>query len=106
LLAVYRRHRQHVWADHSIGHLERILEATGRYQRLAAPPCVCSVGLTGFTRLTEERGGMFVLRDPDAAVTAARAPGSGRTGRAQGPSPTTRGVAVPSRISATLIVHR
>jgi adenylate cyclase len=56
LLAVYRRHRQHVWLDHSIGHLERILETNGLHQRLQAPPCVCFVDLTGFTRLTEEQG--------------------------------------------------
>jgi adenylate cyclase len=56
LVAVYRRHRQHVWLDHSIGHLERILEAKGLYQRLDTPPCVCFVDLTGFTRLTEEQG--------------------------------------------------
>jgi class 3 adenylate cyclase len=56
LLAVYRRHRQHVWLDHSIGHLERILEAKGLHQRLDTPPCVCFVDLTGFTRLTEEQG--------------------------------------------------
>jgi class 3 adenylate cyclase len=56
LLAVYRRHRQHVWLDHSIGHLERILEANGLHQRLEAPPCVCFVDLTGYTRLTEEQG--------------------------------------------------
>jgi adenylate cyclase len=56
LLTVYRRHRQHVWLDHSIGHLERILEAKGLHQRLQAPPCVCFVDLTGYTRLTEERG--------------------------------------------------
>jgi class 3 adenylate cyclase len=56
LLAVYRQHRQHVWLDHSIGHLERILEANGLHQRLEAPPCVCFVDLTGYTRLTEERG--------------------------------------------------
>jgi hypothetical protein len=43
LVALYRRHRQHVWLDHSIGHLERILEAKGLYQRLEAPPCVCFV---------------------------------------------------------------
>jgi adenylate cyclase len=101
LVAVYRRHRQHVWLDHSIGHLERILEAKGLHQRLDTPPCVCFVDLTGFTRLTEEQGdaelagrlaalvegisrrhggrpvrwlgdgGMFVFRDPDAAVAAA-----------------------------------
>jgi adenylate cyclase len=56
LVALYRRHRQHVWLDHSIGHLERILEAKGLYQRLDTPPCVCFVDLTGFTRLTEEQG--------------------------------------------------
>jgi class 3 adenylate cyclase len=56
LVAVYRRHRQHVWLDHSIGHLERILEANGLHQRLEAPPCVCFVDLTGYTRLTEEQG--------------------------------------------------
>ncbi len=56
LLAVYRRHRQHVWLDHSIGHLERILEAKGLHRRLATPPCVCFVDLTGYTRLTEEQG--------------------------------------------------
>jgi adenylate cyclase len=55
-VALYRRHRQHVWLDHSIGHLERLLEAKGLYQRLDTPPRVCFVDLTGFTRLTEEQG--------------------------------------------------
>jgi adenylate cyclase len=56
LVATYRRHRQHVWLDHSIGHVERILEATGLHRRLDTPPCVCFVDLTGYTRLTEEQG--------------------------------------------------
>jgi adenylate cyclase len=56
LVAVYRRHRQHVWLDHSIGHLERILQATGTHQRLETPPCVCFVDLAGYTTLTEEQG--------------------------------------------------
>jgi adenylate cyclase len=56
LVAVYRRHRQHVWLDHSIDHLERILEAKGLHQRLDTPPCVCFVDLTGYTRQTEEQG--------------------------------------------------
>jgi adenylate cyclase len=69
LLAVYRRHRQHVWLDHSIGHLERILEIHGLHQRLETPPCVCFVDLAGYTRLTEEQG------DAAAAELAGRLAG-------------------------------
>jgi len=56
LLGVYRRHRQHVWLDHSIGHIEIILESKGLYERLESPPCVCFIDLAGYTRLTEEEG--------------------------------------------------
>jgi hypothetical protein len=40
LMAVYRRHRQHVWLDHRPPG--RILEAKGLYQRLEAPPASVS----------------------------------------------------------------
>jgi len=56
LLGIYRRHRQHVWLDHSIGHIEIILESKGLYERLESPPCVCFIDLAGYTRLTEEKG--------------------------------------------------
>lgn len=56
LLAIYRRHRQQVWLDHSIGHVEILLESKGLYERLERPPCVCFIDLTGYTRLTEDRG--------------------------------------------------
>jgi class 3 adenylate cyclase len=56
LLGIYRRHRQHVWLDHSIAHIEIILEAKGLYERLESPPCVCFIDLAGYTRLTEEKG--------------------------------------------------
>lgn len=66
LLGIYRRHRQHVWLDHSIGHIEIILESKGLYERLESPPCVCFIDLAGYTRLTEEKG------DRAAADTAER----------------------------------
>jgi len=56
LLGIYRRHRQHVWLDHSIGHIEIILESKGLHERLERPPCVCFIDLAGYTRLTEEEG--------------------------------------------------
>ena len=62
-----------------IGHLERILEAKGLYQHLDAPPCVCFVDLTGYTRVTEEQGD---------AVAASRL--AGLAGRGHLPSPAGR----------------
>jgi class 3 adenylate cyclase len=66
LVMVYRRHRSHVWIEHSVGHVEAALEAAGIEGYLPRPPAICFVDLTGYTRLTEERGDRF------AADVAAR----------------------------------
>lgn len=56
LLDVYRRHREHVWIEHCITCAEVALEHAGLYQRIPRPPAICFVDLTGYTRITEERG--------------------------------------------------
>ena len=66
LVMVYRRHRVHVWIEHSVNHVEAALEAAGIQDYLPQPPAICFVDLTGYTRLTEERGDRF------AADVAAR----------------------------------
>jgi adenylate cyclase len=66
LLMVYRRHRLHVWTEHSVNHVEAALEAEGVEGYVPQPPAICFVDLTGYTRLTEERGDRF------AAEVAAR----------------------------------
>jgi adenylate cyclase len=66
LLMVYRRRREHIWTEHAINHVEEALEGSGLQQRVAQPPAICFVDLTGYTRLTEERG------DEAAAEIAAR----------------------------------
>jgi adenylate cyclase len=66
LLMVYRRHREHLWTEHAINHVEEALEGSGLQQRLPQPPAICFVDLTGYTRLTEERG------DEAAAQVAGR----------------------------------
>jgi len=66
LLMVYRRRREHVWTEHAINHVEEALESSGLQQRVAQPPAICFVDLTGYTRLTEERG------DEAAAEVAGR----------------------------------
>jgi adenylate cyclase len=47
-------------------HVERALEQAGLYSRLERPPAMCFLDITGYTRLTEERG------DAAAAEVAAR----------------------------------
>jgi adenylate cyclase len=56
LLMVYRRHREHLWTEHAINHVEEALETSGLHARVPQPPAICFVDLTGYTRLTEERG--------------------------------------------------
>jgi adenylate cyclase len=56
VLQIYRRHREHVWTEHAINHVEEALEASGLQERVPRPPAICFVDLTGYTRLTEERG--------------------------------------------------
>jgi adenylate cyclase len=56
LLQLYRRHREHVWTEHAINHVEEALEGSSLAERVSQPPAICFVDLTGYTRLTEERG--------------------------------------------------
>jgi adenylate cyclase len=59
LVLVYRRHRVHAWIEHSVNHVEAALEAEGIESHISQPPAICFVDLTGYTRLTEERGDRF-----------------------------------------------
>ncbi len=59
LVGVYRRHRVHAWIEHSVNHVEAALDAEGIESRVSQPPAICFVDLTGYTRLTEERGDRF-----------------------------------------------
>jgi adenylate cyclase len=62
ILMIYRRHREHVWTDHAVNHVEEALEGSGLQQRVPKPPAICFVDLTGYTRLTEERGDEVAAR--------------------------------------------
>jgi adenylate cyclase len=59
ILDIYHRHREHIWIEHSINHAEIALERAGLFEKVAKPPAICFVDLTGYTRLTEERGDEF-----------------------------------------------
>ena len=69
LLAVYHGQQEHTWSQVFVEHVESALEQAGLYRRLDRPPAVCFLDITGYTRLTEERG------DEAAADLAARLAG-------------------------------
>jgi adenylate cyclase len=66
IFMIYRRHREHIWTEHAINHVEEALEGSGLEERVPRPPAICFVDLTGYTQLTEERG------DQAAAEVAGR----------------------------------
>jgi adenylate cyclase len=69
LLAVYHGQQEHAWSQGFVEQVEGALERAGLYRRLDRPPAMCFLDLTGYTRLTEERG------DAAAADLAARLAG-------------------------------
>jgi adenylate cyclase len=56
LLAIYHGQQEHTWSQVFVEHVESALEQAGLYRRLERPPAMCFLDLTGYTRLTEERG--------------------------------------------------
>lgn len=66
LLGIYRTQQEHAWSKSAVEDVEAALEKAGLHSRLHRPPAVCFLDITGYTRLTEERG------DEAAADLAAR----------------------------------
>ena len=66
MLAMYHAHQEHTWVENLIGEIEDALDRTGLRSRLVEPPAICFLDISGYTRLTEERG------DEAAAELAAR----------------------------------
>jgi class 3 adenylate cyclase len=56
LAAIYHGQQEHAWSQSALEDVEDALERAGLLSRLHHPPAVCFLDLTGYTRLTEERG--------------------------------------------------
>ena len=55
-MAIYRAQQARVWTANIIGGAESVLAAAGLHDRLDHPPAMCFLDITGYTRLTQERG--------------------------------------------------
>ena len=66
MLAIYHANQEHTWNENLFEEVEEALDRAGLRSRIATLPAICFLDITGYTRLTEERG------DEAAAELAAR----------------------------------
>jgi adenylate cyclase len=65
LVSMYHAQSEHTWMANVVEAVEATLEKTGLHHTVAEPPAMCFLDVSGYTRLTEERG------DEAAAAIAA-----------------------------------
>ena len=56
LVSIYHGQQEHAWSQSAVEDVEAALERAGLYRRVRRPPAMCFLDITGYTRLTEERG--------------------------------------------------
>ena len=56
LMAIYDARRAQAWTNNIIAGLEAELARVGLHSRIRRPPAICFLDITGYTRLTQERG--------------------------------------------------
>jgi adenylate cyclase len=56
LLAMYHAQQARAWTANIIDGFETMLVQAGLHSRLERPPAICFLDVTGYTRLTQERG--------------------------------------------------
>ncbi len=56
VIEMYRLQQTKAWTTNIIGGLEDTLARAGLHSRLEHPPAMCFLDITGYTRLTQERG--------------------------------------------------
>lgn len=56
VLAMYHAQQGRIWTANLINGFEEMLDKAGLHSRLERPPAICFLDITGYTRLTQERG--------------------------------------------------
>jgi adenylate cyclase len=54
--ALRHAHEQRAWTKNILESVEAVLAQAGLYERVERPPAMCFLDITGYTRLTSERG--------------------------------------------------
>jgi adenylate cyclase len=69
LVAMYHAQQGRIWTTNLMLAFEEMLDKAGLHSRLERPPAICFLDITGYTRLTQERGDKAAA---DLADTLAR----------------------------------
>lgn len=56
MVAIYHAQQAHAWTRNILDGFEQSLIEAGLHSRLERPPAMCFLDITGYTRLTQERG--------------------------------------------------
>jgi adenylate cyclase len=56
IVATYHAQQAHAWTGNIITGFEQLMANAGLHSRLERPPAVCFLDITGYTRMTQERG--------------------------------------------------
>jgi adenylate cyclase len=56
MLAIWHANESYAWTSNIISGFEQTLVQAGLYTKLERPPAMCFLDITGYTRLTQERG--------------------------------------------------
>jgi adenylate cyclase len=56
MLAIWHANESYAWTSNIISGFEQTLVQAGLYTKLKRPPAMCFLDITGYTRLTQERG--------------------------------------------------
>ncbi|HYN70431.1 MAG TPA: adenylate/guanylate cyclase domain-containing protein [Candidatus Eisenbacteria bacterium] len=56
LMAIYHAQQQQTWTSNIAAGFEALLARAGLYEAPDRPPAICFLDITGYTRLTQERG--------------------------------------------------
>ena len=81
LLAIYHAQQAQTWASNVIAGFEYVLNQAGLHETVERPAAICFLDITGYTRLTQERGDQAAADLAERLAPIVKRSSTGRGGR-------------------------
>ena len=82
LETIHRAQQAHAWQTNIIESIEQMVAGAGLYNKVERPPAMCFLDITGYTRLTHERGDAAAAELADELARVVKRASALRGGRA------------------------